>query len=218
MTADRRVYLIRHGKADRKSEHRAETIRGPAADPPLDDVGREQARALARRLVRMPPPAAIYCSPLTRARQTIEPYLEMRPDAPIAHLDELVEWHAGQWEFKEFEELLVEHPEIPSRILLQDPMFFLAPGGETLEGFQERVVRTIERKLEEHAVGDLWFVCHGGVINAYFDRILGIEEQDMFFLPAHASISTVIVRGERRLLWFLSDDAHVEEPELFPGP
>ena len=38
----------------------------------------------------------------------------------------------------------------------------------------------------------------------------------MFFLPANASISTVLVRDDRRLVWFLSDDAHVAEPELFP--
>jgi broad specificity phosphatase PhoE len=165
----------------------------------------------------MPEPAAIYCSPLTRARQTIEPYAAAR-SAPVVYLDELVEWHAGQWEFQEFEELLAEHPEIPARILLQDPMFFLAPGGETLDGFQQRVVSTIEEAVAKHPAGDLWFVCHGGVINAYIGQILGIREQDMFFLPAHASISTVIVRGDERLLWFLSDDAHVVEPELFPEP
>jgi probable phosphoglycerate mutase len=215
VSPDRRLYLIRHGKADRKSDHRADTPRGPAADPPLDATGREQAWALARRLERMPEPAAIYCSTLTRARQTIQPFAEAS-GATVTYLDDLVEWHAGQWEFKEFEELLAEHPEIPARILLQDPMFFLAPGGETLDGFQQRVVTTVEGALEKHPAGDLWFVCHGGVINAYIGRILGIREQDMFFLPAHASISTVIVRGDERLLWFLSDDAHVVEPELFP--
>jgi probable phosphoglycerate mutase len=217
LSPDRRIYLIRHGKADRKSHHRADTPRGPAADPPLDATGLEQAQALARRLARMPDPAAIYCSTLTRARQTIEPYIAER-QAPVTYLEELVEWHAGRWEFKEFEELLAEHPEIPARILLQDPMFFLAPGGETLDAFQERVVTTVERSLDEHLSGDLWFVCHGGVINAYIGGILGIREQDMFFLPANASISTVIVRGDERLVWFLSDDSHVVEPELFPDP
>ena len=34
----------------------------------------------------------------------------------------------------------MEHPEIPQRILFQDPLFFLAPGGETFAAFQGRVV------------------------------------------------------------------------------
>lgn len=215
MTKDRRIYLIRHAKADRKSDHRAQTPQGLAADPPLDPMGKEQAAALTRRLMKMPSPAAIFSSTLTRAHQTIEPYLEAT-GADVVDLPGLVEWHAGEWEFKEFEELLAEDPEIPSRILLQDPMFHLAPQSEPLAAFRDRVVATIEDAGARHPDGDLWFVCHGGVINAYVGWILGIDEQDMFFLPANTSINTVIVRGDRRLVWFLSDDAHVTEPELFP--
>jgi broad specificity phosphatase PhoE len=212
---DRRLYLIRHGKADRRSTGEASTVRGVVADPPLDGTGREQASILARRLRKMPEPAAIYCSTLVRARQTIEPFVRAT-GAEVIYLEELVEWYGGAWEFKEFEELLVEHPEMPRRILLQDPLFHLAPGGEPFDGFQRRVVDAIEGGLAAHARGDLWVVCHGGVINAYLSWFLGLEDQDMFFLPPNTSINTVKVFGERRALWFLADDAHVTEPELFP--
>ena len=95
-------------------------------------------------------------------------------------------------------------------------MFFLAPGGETFEAFQRRVVHRIEALLEAHADGDVWVVCHGGVINAYLGQILGVTEQEMFFLPPNASINTVKVDGQRRTLWFLADDTHYTEPGLFP--
>jgi broad specificity phosphatase PhoE len=215
IVAGRRLYLIRHGKADRRSAREAMTSRGPAADPPLDDAGLAQAAALARRLSRMPAPAAIYCSTLTRARQTIEPYVELS-GAVVTYREDLVEWFGGDWEFKEFEELLVLHPEIPSRILLQDPLFFLAPGGEPFIDFQRRVVDEIESALGRHPDGDVWVVCHGGVINAYVGWVLGIEEQEMFFLPPNTSINTVRVIDDRRRLWFLADDTHVTEPALFP--
>jgi probable phosphoglycerate mutase len=211
----RRVYLIRHGKADRRSSREVETPRGLAADPPLDDTGRAQALALAKRLRRMPPPAAILCSTLARARQTIAPFVEMTGSG-VEFRDDLVEWFGGAWEFKEFEELLVEHPEIPQRILLQDPLFHLAPGGEPFGSFQRRCVDAIEEALALHREGDLWIICHGGVINAYVGWVLGIQEQEMFFLPPNASINTIRVLGDRRALWFLADDAHVTEPELFP--
>jgi probable phosphoglycerate mutase len=213
----RRLYLIRHGRADRTSRREARTPRGVAADPPLDEVGRAQAEALTTRLLQMPPPASILSSPLTRARETIAPYVE-RTGAAVTYDDDLAEWFGGAWEFKGFEELLVEHPEIPRRILFQDPLFFLAPGSEPFEAFQERVVGAIERAIAAVGRGGGWVVCHGGVINAYVGWVLGIEEQEMFFLPPNASINTIRIAGDRRSLWFLADDAHVTEPELFEDP
>jgi 2,3-bisphosphoglycerate-dependent phosphoglycerate mutase len=213
--AERRLYLIRHAKADRRSTGETTTVRGVVADPPLDATGVEQAIALARRLAKMPVPAAIQCSTLTRARQTIEPFVKAT-GAPVVYDESLVEWYGGDWEFKEFEELLAEHPEIPQRILLQDPLFHLAPGGEPFEDFQRRAIDAIEDTLTAHPAGDVWIVCHGGIINAYLSWFLGLEGQDMFFLPPNTSINTVKVLGDHRALWFLADDAHVTEPELFP--
>ena len=213
--SERRLYLIRHGKADHRSTRQAETPRGLTADPPLDQIGREQSLALARRLRLMPEPTAIYCSTLTRARETVAPYLE-QTGRDAAYLDDLAEWHAGDWELKEFEELLGEHPEMPSRILLQDPVFVLAPNSEAVADFRRRVVDAVEGALAAHEEGDLWIVCHGGVINAYLASFLELHEQDMFFLPPNTSINTVKVRDHARALWFLADDTHVTAPELFP--
>ena len=91
---ERRLYLIRHGKADHRSTRQAQTPRGVTADPPLDEIGRRQALALARRLRLMPEPAAIFCSTLTRARETVAPYLE-HAGRDATYLDDLAEWHAG---------------------------------------------------------------------------------------------------------------------------
>jgi 2,3-bisphosphoglycerate-dependent phosphoglycerate mutase len=200
--------MIRHGRADQRSSAEAVTARGIAADPPLDPIGRSQADRLCRRLLTMPPPAAVYCSTLMRARQTIEPYIR-EVGTEVTYRDDLVEWFGGEWEFKEFEELLIEYPEVQERVLLQDPVFHMAPGGEAFGEFQSRVVTAIEDILTSHPQGDAWVVCHGGVINAYVGHILGIQGQDMFFLPPNASINTIKVNGARRALWFLADDTHV---------
>jgi len=212
---ERRIYLIRHGKADHRSSAHTLTPRGDTADPPLDATGREQAIALTRRLLMMPDPAAIYCSTLTRARETIAPYLEAT-GRTAAYLDDLAEWHAGDWELKEFEELLTEHPEMPARVLFQDPVFVLAPNSEPVDAFRRRVVGAVEGTLASHPDGDIWVVCHGGVINAYIGHLLGVEDQEMFFLPPNTSINTVKVDGDRRTMWFLGDDTHYTSPELFP--
>jgi 2,3-bisphosphoglycerate-dependent phosphoglycerate mutase len=215
VTEERRLYLIRHGKADHRSSAHTPTPRGDTADPPLDATGREQAIALTRRLLMMPDPAAIYCSTLTRARETIAPYLEAT-ERTATYLDDLAEWHAGDWELKEFEELLTEHPEMPARVLFQDPVFVLAPNSEPVDAFRRRVVGAVEEALASHPDGDIWVVCHGGVINAYIGHLLGVEDQEMFFLPPNTSINTVKVDGDRRTMWFLGDDTHYTSPELFP--
>lgn len=210
----RRLYLIRHGRASHRSTDEALTSRGRVADPPLDEIGLQQAQALTARLLKMPAPAAIFVSPLKRALQTIAPF-EQATGRAAEVVDDLAEWFGGEWEFKEFEELLVQHPEMPKRVLMQDPVFFLAPGGESQEALRSRVVAAVESKLAAHPVGDIWVVCHGGVINAYIGMVLGIRDQEMFFLPPNTSINTVLVEGQDRRVWFLADDTHFTQPELF---
>jgi probable phosphoglycerate mutase len=210
----RRLYMIRHGRASHRSSAETITARGRVADPPLDEVGLEQAQVLTRRLLKMSPPAGLYVSSLRRARQTIAPY-EAAAGRTASVVEDLVEWYGGAWEFKEFEELLVEHPEMPGRILRQDPIFFLAPGGESQEAFQRRVVDAVEAAVGAHPGGDVWIVCHGGVINAYVGALLGIRDQEMFFLPPNTSLNTVRVTGDERSVWFLADDTHLTQPELF---
>jgi probable phosphoglycerate mutase len=218
MTAPtRRLYLIRHGRADRAVADVLRTSLGPQHDPPLDEAGREQAWLLARRLQLMPPPAALYCSSLRRARETVAPFAEWA-GIEVTYLDELAEWYGGAWEMREFEDIFVDHPEVLGLIRSQDPIWHLAPGGEPGAAFQRRVVGTIEDILAKHPEGDVWVVCHGGVINAYIGHVIALRYQEMFMLPDHTSLNTVAVRGEERHLWFLNDTTHLTQRAMFDGP
>ncbi|MEA2613865.1 MAG: 2,3-bisphosphoglycerate-dependent phosphoglycerate mutase, partial [Chloroflexota bacterium] len=212
---ERRLYLIRHGRASHSSTGELETPRGLVADPPLDEAGVEQAETLTRRLLKMPRPAGLYVSPLARARQTVVPY-ERETGLTATVLDDVAEWFGGDWEFKEFEELIGEHPEMPSRVLMQDPVFELAPGAESKVGFQGRVVPAVEAALDAHPDGDVWIVCHGGVINVYLSQVLGLHpQQELFFLPPNTSLNTLRVVGDQRFVWFIADDTHITQPELY---
>ena len=162
----------------------------------------------------MQPPSGLFVSSLTRARQTIAPY-EAATGRTATVVEDLAEWFGGAWEFKEFEDLMGEHPEVPGRILRQDPVSFLAPGGEPQGAFQRRVVDAVEAALAAHPEGDVWIICHGGVINAYVRPLLGIRDQEMFFLPPNTSLNTVRIAGDDRSVWFLADDTHLTQPELF---
>jgi 2,3-bisphosphoglycerate-dependent phosphoglycerate mutase len=156
----------------------------------------------------------VFVSPLRRARQTIAPF-EAASGTMATVVQDLAEWYGGDWEFKDFEEMVLLHPEIPGRVLRQDPVFFLAPGSETQGALRDRSVRAIETILEANPDGDIWAVCHGGVINGYVGHVLGIQEQEMFFLPPNTSLNTIRVRGRDRHVWFLADDTHLTQPDLF---
>ena len=73
----------------------------------------------------------------------------------------------------------------------------------------------MEDIISTHPTGDVFVVAHGGVINAYFAHILKIADQDMFFLPENTSLNTVVIRGDERLAWFLSDASHLTDPGWF---
>jgi broad specificity phosphatase PhoE len=63
-----RLYLCRHGETDL---NRSGRIQARRADPPLNELGRNQASRLGRALqMSSVPPSAIYHSPLQRARET----------------------------------------------------------------------------------------------------------------------------------------------------
>jgi broad specificity phosphatase PhoE len=214
MSDHRVLFLVRHGRADYTSKTFRDTPRGPTFDPPLDETGREQARLLARRLVRLEPaPVAVYCSPLRRAAETVAPYAEAA-GVEVRYLDDLMEVFIGEWEHLTFEEILASDEEIVERLRNQEAIWQHAPGGERLPEFRERVGEAVERALAAHPEGNVLVVAHGGVINALVGPLLGVDHE-MFFLPENTSLNSVLVERARRRVRFLNDVLHLSDPHLF---
>lgn len=210
------VLLIRHGTVDFESQEFRQTPRGRQWDPPLGEDGREQARRLTARLLLMEPPAGIYVSPFRRCRRTLEPYLgEIGSAAEVE--DDLGEVFIGQWEGMRFEDIVSGDEELARRFRDQEAMFSMSPGGETGEQLRARVIPAVEGAIERAGEGALVIMTHGGVINAYLGHVMGID-QDMFFLPDNASISTVIAEGSKRRVKFLNDVRHLTDPAVFIPP
>lgn len=211
--SERILYLVRHGESDFDSHDFTTIERGEQWDPPLGARGREQAELLAKRLLAMEPPAAVHCSPLRRARQTIAPYAAAA-GAEVSYEDDLVEAHLGEWEGKPFEEILAADEEMLHRVRNQEPIWRHAPGVEELASFRARVGTAIERILSGTPDGNLLVVCHGAVINAYLAPLLGVEHE-MFFIPENTSLNSIVVDGDRRRVRFLNDHLHLTDPQLF---
>jgi probable phosphoglycerate mutase len=208
------VHLIRHGRSDLTSTAMIDGPRGRQYDPPLSDVGRDQAQKLARRLILLdPPPAAVYASPLRRTRETVAPFAE-RAGIDVGFVEDLMEAYIGAWEGLPFEEIIASDEDILPLVRAGRAIWQRAPNGERFEDFRGRVNRAVDDILQKHAGGDVVIVCHGGVINAAVGPLLGIEHE-MFFLPENTSVNSVEDDGSSRRLRFLNDILHLTDPHLF---
>lgn len=209
------LFLVRHGRSDATSTDFRPFRNGPQWDPPLDAVGAEQARLLARRLLVMDPPAAVFCSPMRRARETLAPFVEAA-GIEVTYDGDLVEAHVGAWEGRSFEEIIAGDQQMLHLFRNQDAMWVHGPGAEERTAFRDRVVRAIDRIVASVPTGNVLVMCHGLVINAYLSPLLGLE-QPMFYLPDNTSLNTVLIEGHGRSLRFLNDVRHLTEPDLFVG-
>jgi len=216
-----RLVLVRHGRVDFDAldpdDDFLVTPRGRQWNPPLDAHGREQAERLAARLRLMDPPATILLSPFRRCRETLAPYLDGGPGLTPTLDPDVGEVFVGAWEGVRFEDIVAGDEELARRFRDQEPMFALAPGGETGEQLRARVVPAVERALSGVDDGTVLVVTHGGVINAYLGHVMGVPH-DMFFLPDNGSMNSVRVDGSSRDVLFLNDVRHLTDPAIFAPP
>jgi 2,3-bisphosphoglycerate-dependent phosphoglycerate mutase len=180
-------------------------------DPPLSDTGRRQAEVVGAALASEDVDA-VYSSQLKRALETgrqIGRHHGMQPQV----FEELRE-------IEMFRDLPVgtRMRDVVSEPILRgiqerfvhERRWDVYPFTEASAEFRHRVVNTIEGILTMHAGQRVVIACHGGVINVYIGHILGLSE-DMFFRPAHASVSRVLARDGRRVVHSLNEVHHLGE-------
>lgn len=175
--------LIRHASNDTIGK----AITGRNAGIHLNPHGLIEAEALAQSLQRLPI-AAIYTSPLERARETAAP-LARCFDLPLCECEQLNEVHFGEWSGLTFEELHAL-PEWHRFNRLRSVS--AAPGGESMLEVQARVIAFMRSLRDLHAHQTIALVTHSDVIKAALVHFLGTP-LDLFqrIEISPASISTV---------------------------
>lgn len=151
------VLLARHGETDWNREGRFQGH----ADPPLNDLGRAQARELADRLVHEPL-AAVYASPLRRAYETAEIVAAAR-DLPLRSVPGIREVDVGSWSGLTRAEIEERFP-VGYRRWLEFGHGW--DDGETYQELGERVLPALLGLAEAHDGARVLAVTHGGPIRA----------------------------------------------------
>jgi len=150
------IALARHGETDYNVTNR---FQGQTAVP-LNARGIEQAHALAQEAAQHEW-AALYCSPLERARQTAEIVGKAIGLAPVPD-DRFKETDTGDWTDKTHDEVRAVDPDGFAHYERADSEFGF-PGGETLRAQLERVVDGLVDVTQAGKLPAL-VVCHRGVI------------------------------------------------------
>lgn len=184
------LLLIRHAIPVRRE------LESGIADPELSSDGVKQAQLLADYLIdeRID---ALYASPMRRARQTAEPVAQ-RQRLRMELVDGVAEFDRTSSEYVPVEELK-DSDDPRWRAMLRGEW---PPREESLDEFVERVVASIEEIIGRHEGQRVAIVCHGGVINAYLARVLGLGNREGFFYPNYTSIHRVAAArtGERSVV------------------
>jgi broad specificity phosphatase PhoE len=172
------------------------------SDAGLDERGRRQAAALARRL-RAEPIAAAHVSDLCRARQTVAAINAGR-SFPV-HVDvRLRERSFGAWEGRRREEVEQMHPAG----LPETP-----PAGESVDVLTGRVCAFHREVMERgYAAEDtLLLVAHRGTLRVLVCLLLGLTPaQHWQLFLEQASVSEVFLGAGGCVLTRLNDTHHLE--------
>ena len=156
--------------------------------------------------------AAIYASPLVRARRTAEAIARLTGHRPIFDPD-LREMHFGELDGQPLEEVRAGYAELLrlDESLAED---FAWPGGESRSAFTARVRGALDRIAAAHPGQAVAVVTHGGVISTFLTILHG-QPPGLWreWLVNNASLTEVAwdpAAGAGQLLR-RGDDAHLAE-------
>jgi broad specificity phosphatase PhoE len=147
------ILLARHGETEWNREGRWQGW----ADPPLNETGRAQARALAEQL-RTTPFDAVYSSDLRRAHETAQIVGEPHR-VPVVTDPGLREIDLGSWSG-------LTLSEIEARFRGAE-----RPDGETREEHAARVLAAVERIARDNPGRRILLVTHGGTMRALHGHV-----------------------------------------------
>ncbi len=190
----KRLVLVRHGESVWNSEAR---IQGQACAG-LSDVGHDQARAVCAALATAHPHARLVVSDLQRCRETIAPLIDELGRDPEVDAS-LRERSYGDWEGRLRSEIADTEPERWRRFADGDDVL-PDVGGETREGFGDRVEETLRRLLSATSEGETTLaVTHGGPIWHGTHRVVGLTPPSLAGVD-NTAVTELVAVGDGRVL------------------
>jgi 2,3-bisphosphoglycerate-dependent phosphoglycerate mutase len=191
-----RLLLVRHGQIDANIESRWHG----STDGELTQQGREEARRVAAHLARTRPDvAAVYTSPLKRARDTATLIAEAL-GAPMEVAAGLAEYSIGVLENETFADLAGRHRFFEQA---EADIAWSPPGGESISAVATRVVATWRDVARRHPAREVALVSHGAAIATGLATLLdGDPRRWPSYRLRNTSVTEIVLEPSPKLLAF----------------
>ncbi|MEZ5321869.1 MAG: histidine phosphatase family protein [Microthrixaceae bacterium] len=183
------VLLVRHGQTIPAVDGKPFPMVDGRGDPPLTELGRLQAEAVARRLAPLPL-VGIVVTNLRRTSQSAGPLAAITGLTPLVEPD-LTEYCFGEWEAGIMRLKIARRDPLAMRVV-NEQRWDIIPGAERPEAFSERVAVGIERVADRFAGGLVAVFTHGGVVGEAMALASGGRAAS-FHGAANGSLSHLVV-------------------------
>ena len=202
------LLLLRHG-ATANNLARPPRLQGRGVDIGLSDEGRRQADCAASFLADAPL-AAVYASPLRRARETAQP-LAAQHGLAVQTVMELVEVDVGQWEGRTWPDIQKEDAEAYARFAA-DPEHHGYRGGENLGDVRRRAIPAMARIAQSHIGQVVAVVAHNVVNRCFLSWVLSVPLASARAVTQdNAAINVLRYRGDHWKLITLNHIFHLSQ-------
>lgn len=186
-----KLHLVRHGETDINAAGR---LQG-ATDSILTARGQRQADDLAAASLIWRP-AAIYASPLLRARAVAEK-MAAASGAPLILEPRLTEMDMGELEGITVQQMRDDWPELYAG-WRQDASAVTMPGGESLPAVQRRAMAAFAEMDAGHAAADAVIaVTHNFTIRCIVAAVIGLPLGNINYLELDLGSRTTVNTGPR---------------------
>jgi 2,3-bisphosphoglycerate-dependent phosphoglycerate mutase len=200
------ILLVRHGESQPAREDRPFPKVDGQGDPPLAEIGEEQAELVAKRLEHEELDA-LYVTTLRRTHQTAEPLAKRLGVTPAVEPG-MREINLGEWEGGLFRIRVAQQDPIAQEMFTKE-RWDVIPGAESTEDFAARIRESLTRIAAAHTDRRVAVFTHGGTIGQVVSMATGARP--FSFIDAdNASITQLVVWGERWVIRRFNDTAHLD--------
>ena len=202
------MLLLRHAETEWNHERRFQGWR----DSPLSATGRDQA-ASAARLLAASPVAAVWSSPLGRARETAA-IIAAPHKLPVRETEAFKEMRFGIWEGLTRDEVQAKFPA-ELRAWAETPHEAAWPGAETLGAVRARALEGLAALRQAHAEETVCLVSHGITCRVLILEALGLGLDRLWSLQlASTGISELEFRDDWTTLHRMNSLVHLTDAAL----
>ncbi|OUZ99804.1 Histidine phosphatase superfamily [Macleaya cordata] len=201
------IIVVRHGETTWNSDGR---LQGHL-DVELNEVGRQQAAAVADRLSKEPKISAVYSSDLKRAFVTAQTIANSCGVLEVIQDPDLRERNLGDLQGLVLREAATLKPEAYQAFVSGKADKDIPGGGESLDQLYQRCTSSLQKIGRKHKGERVVVVTHGGVLRALYRRAAPKGKPQGKILNTSVNIFHLSDGGEDWVIKVWGDVSHLSE-------